>query len=109
MSARHGDQLVVVTVFPLARPYSPALFDKVQPEIERVATSLKEQLHASLTGRTLDVAGERAWQYDLVYGDVVAQVTFVLRGEREYQLYCRRAKSEAAAPCERLVSSFRLR
>ncbi len=109
VSARQGEQIVQVTTFPLARPYRPDLFQHVQPEIDRVATSLKEQLRATLTKRTPMVAGERASQYDLVHGNVVEQVTFVLRGKREYQLYCRRAKDESSAPCERLVSSFTLR
>jgi len=108
-SAASGEQTLQASVFPLSRAYTPALFSKVQPEIERVATALKEKLHARLTGRTLAVAGERAWQYDLAHGDVVEQVTFVLRGKREFQLYCRRGTSDSSRPCSRFVSSFRLR
>jgi glutamate carboxypeptidase len=37
------------------------------------------------------------------------QLTFVLRARTEYQLYCRRAKSESNEGCARLVSSFRFR
>ena len=98
-----------MTVLPLARAYSPALFAKVQPEIERVATGLKDKLHATLAGRTLQVAGEQAWQYDLKSGDTAWQVTFVLRGKREFQLYCRRGTGDSNAPCKQLVSSFRPR
>ncbi len=108
-SARSGKQVVQATVLPLARAYTPALFAKVQPEIARVATGLKDQLHATLAGRTLQVAGEQAWQYDLQRGDTVWQVTFVLRGKREFQLYCRRGTGDSSAPCSMLVSSFRPR
>ena len=108
-SASNGEQTLQVSVFPLARVYTPAQFARVQPEIERVATALKEKLHARLTGRTLGVAGERAWQYDLEHGDVIEQLTFVLRGKREFQLYCRRGASDSNRPCSSFVSSFRLR
>jgi len=108
-SAWTGRQLVQVTVLPLGRAYSPALFAKVQPEIERVATGLKDKLHATVAGRTLRVAGEQAWQYDLKSGDTVWQVTFFLRGKREFQLYCRRTSRDSNAPCSTLVSSFRPR
>ena len=106
VSAGNDRQVVQVSTLPLARAYTPALFGKVTPEIERVALGLKEQLHATFSGRTLEVAGERAWQYDFVGRDTVWQVTFVLRGKREYQLYCRRGKSDSSAPCSTLVSSF---
>jgi hypothetical protein len=105
-AASEGERTVQVSTFPLVRAYTAALFEQVQPEIERVATKLKERLHAKLTGRTVDVAGERAWQYDLVHGDVVEQLTFVLRGKREFQLYCRRGTGDSNAPCSTLVSSF---
>ncbi len=108
VSVSQGNEIVQVSTFPLARAYTPALFDAVQPEIARVATQLKNQLHATLASRTLDVAGRRAWQYDLVHGSVFEQVTFVLRGKREYQLYCRRGTGDSDAACARLVDSFSL-
>ena len=108
VSVSQGSKVVQVSTFPLARAYTPALFVAVQPEITRVATQLRNQLHASLSSRTLDVAGRRAWQYDLVHGSVFEQLTFVLRGRREYQLYCRHGTGESGAPCARLVDSFSL-
>ncbi len=108
-SASNGKKVVQASVLPLARAYTPALFAKVQPEIERVATALKEQLQSTIAGRTLQVAGERAWQYDLTRGDTFWQVTFFLRGKREFQLYCRRRSGDSNAPCSTLVSSFRPR
>jgi hypothetical protein len=98
--------LVRVTTFPLAKPYDPSLFDEVKPEVERVAQRLATKLKASVTERTVTVAGEPALQFDLEHGDVVEQVTFVLQGKKEYQLYCRRAKGGDAAACERLVAEF---
>jgi hypothetical protein len=108
-SASNGKKVVQASVLPLARAYTPSLFEQVQPEIERVATALKEQLKSTIAGRTVQVAGDRAWQYDLTRGDTVWQVTFFLRGKREFQLYCRRTSRDSNAPCSKLVSSFKLR
>jgi hypothetical protein len=105
----HGEGIVEVRTFPLARAYAPALFDKVKPEIERVAQQLGTQLKASPVKRAVTVAGQQALQFDFTHGNVFEQLTFVLRGKTEYQLYCRRAKSDSATPCERLVASFTLR
>ena len=102
----HGEDIVEVRRFPLARAYTPSLFEQTTPEIERVAQQLATQLKATLSERTVTVAGERALQFDFTHGSVFEQVTFVLRGKTEYQLYCRRAKSDSATPCERLVASF---
>ena len=109
VSATNGKEVVQVTVLPLARAYTPALHAKVSPEIARVALGLKDQLHATFKGRTLQVAGEQAWQYDFVGRDTVWQVTFVLRGKREFQLYCRRGAGDSKTPCSTLASSFRPR
>jgi len=109
LTATSGGSKLEVRQFPLRRAYDPALFAKVAPEIERVARQLAAQLGAKMTGRTVTVAGEKAWQYDFVHGNVFEQVTFVLRGKAENQLYCRRAKGESNSPCERFVSSFTLR
>jgi hypothetical protein len=105
----HGGDIVEVRRFPLARTYTPSLFGQTKPEIERVARQLATQLKASLAERTVTVAGEQALQFDFTHGSVFEQLTFVLRGKTEYQLYCRRAKSDSATPCERLVASFTLR
>jgi hypothetical protein len=107
--AVHGNDIVEVRKFPLARAYAPALFDKVKPEIERVAQQLGTQLKTSPVERAVTVASEQALQFDFTHGSVFEQLTFVLRGKTEYQLYCRRAKSDSATPCERLVATFTLR
>lgn len=109
LTATQGGSKLEVRQFPLRSAYDPALFAKVAPEIERVARDLAAQLRAKTTERTVTVAREKAWQYDFVHGEVFEQVTFVLRGKVEYQLYCRRASSESNRPCERVTSSFTLR
>lgn len=109
LTALLGDSKLEVRQFLLRRAYDPALFTKVAPEIDRVARQLAARLEATTTGRTVTVAGQKGWQYDFVHGDVFEQLTFVLRGKVEYQLYCRRSKNESNRPCERLVASFTLR
>ena len=108
LTASEGDSRVEVRLFPLRRAYTPAFFDQVGPEIERVARQLAKRLGATATGRTVIVAGQKTWQYD-VNGKGFEQLTFVLHGKVEYQLYCRRAKNQSNRSCERLVGSFTLR
>ena len=109
LAVSQGGARLEVRRFPLRRSYAPALFATVSPEIDRVARSLGAQLGAKVTGRTVTAGGRRSRQYDLVHGDVFEQLTFVLRARIEYQLYCRRAKSESNGGCARWVSSFRFR
>ena len=109
LAVSQGAARLEVRRFPLRRPYAPALFATVSPEIDRVAHSLGAQLGAQVTGRTVTAGGRQSRQYDLVHGDVFEQLTFVLRARTEYQLYCRRGKSESNERCARLVSSFRFR
>jgi hypothetical protein len=104
-----GGSTVEVRTFSLARPYSPALFELARPEIERVAKQVQAKVGGTLEGRAVTVAGRKTWQYDLVHGDVFEQLTFVLQGKREYELYCRRGKGDSNRPCERLLATFRLR
>jgi hypothetical protein len=106
VTAARGGDVVQVTTYPLAKAYDPALFDRVKPEVERVAQQLAAQLKATAKERTVTVDGGRALQFDLTHGDSVEQGTFVLRGKREFQLYCRRAD---ATPCRRLVATFAAR
>ena len=104
-----GGETVDVRTFPLARPYSPVFFERARPEIERVAQRLQAKVGGRLESRAVTVAGQKAWQYDLVHGDVFEQLTFVLRGKREYELYCRRSEGDSNRSCERLVATFTLR
>jgi hypothetical protein len=108
LGMRDGDvDLVQVTRLPLVRPYTPALFDRVVTELDRVARELGKGQDATVAGKTVRVLGQRTRQYDLGFSGRVEQLTFVLRGKTNYQLLCRRNENGDDAPCRRLVSSFR--
>ena len=99
--ARHGDELVSVTRFPLRKAYDAALFDEVAKELDRLAGRLADRAGTSLAAsETVTVAGRKIRAYR--YGD--ERIGFVLQGTREYQLYCVRAE----AACELLFSTFTL-
>jgi hypothetical protein len=112
-SGDSSDELVSVSIFRLLRPYSPALWARVVPELDHAADQLRQQLGASLTSaRTVTVAGGFARAYELSFKrngrDVRERITFVLRDQREYELLCRwsAGRSEPSA-CARLVATFR--
>jgi hypothetical protein len=105
---QHGDvDLVQVTRLPLVRPYSPTLFKRVTPELNRVAGELGKGQGAKVTGKTIHVLGQPTRQYQLRFSGRLEELTFVLRGKTNYQLLCRRDENGDDAPCGRLVSSFR--
>lgn len=106
-------ELVGVSIFRLAKPYRPALFPRVVPELDGVARKLAGELEGRVTrSRTLTVAGTKARQYELAYsrdGRAYEQtITFVLRGRREYQLLCRREAGATLDACATLVRTFRI-
>ncbi|HZR91104.1 MAG TPA: hypothetical protein VFA44_01705 [Gaiellaceae bacterium] len=108
-------ELVSVSVFPLIRAYTPALFPKVVGELDRTAATLAADLGGKVErGETVQVAGIRSRQYVLAYSrdgsDLRQRLTFVLRGKTEFQLLCRWAASGSEPEaCARLTESFRLR
>lgn len=110
-----GPALVSVDVIPLVRPYRPALFTRVATELDRVASEVAEGLakrcdcDATVTAaRTVTVDGRRARQYDVRYGDLVQEKTFVLDDRREYLLTCRREVNADRDACALLAASFKL-
>lgn len=108
LGMQHGDvDLVQVTRLPLVRPYSPTLFKRVMPELNRVAGELGKGQGATVTGKTIRVLGQPTRQYQLRFSGRLEELTFVLRGKTNYQLLCRRDENGDDAPCRRLVSSFR--
>lgn len=108
LGMRHGSvDLVQVTRLPLVRAYTPALFDRVVPELDRVARDLGEGQDATVSGATIRVLGQRTRQYQLRFSGRLEQLTFVLRGKTNFQLLCRREENADDAACGRLVSSFR--
>jgi hypothetical protein len=108
-----SDELVSVSIFRLVRPYSPALWERVVPELDRAADELGRQLSGSLgSRRTVTVAGGRARRYELSFRrrghDVRERIIFVLRDQREYELLCRwRADQAEPGACASLVETFR--
>jgi hypothetical protein len=96
-----------VTRLPLVRPYSPTLFKRVMPELDRVARELAKGQGATVTGKTIRVLGQPTRQYQLHFSGRLEELTFVLRGKTNYQLLCRRDEKGDDAPCRRLVTSFR--
>jgi hypothetical protein len=108
LGMRHGDvDLVQVTRLPLVRAYRPALFDRVVPELNRVARELGKGQGATVSGETVRVLGLPTRQYDMRFSGRLEQLTFVLRGKTNFQLLCRREENADDAACRRLVSSFR--
>ena len=107
-------ELVSVTVFRLARPYRPELWETVEPELDRVAAALAEELGGRLVASaTVVVDGRRAKRFDIRYdragNEVVERTAFVLEGRRELQLVCRygaEGESEARRACELLFSTL---
>ncbi len=110
-SAEQGERLVSVTVFPLGRPFQPALWGKAAPELDRVAAQLATHLRGRMTSQAgATLAGRRARTYDIAFERggkaVVERIAFILDGRREYQLLCRFTGDDSA--CRDFRSSFRL-
>jgi enoyl-CoA hydratase/carnithine racemase len=101
-------ELVQVTRLPLARRYSPELFERVVPELDAAARAVATEVGAKVEPRTVEVLGERVRQYDLTFDGKLEQLTFYLRGKANYQLLCRRDVDGDDEPCDTLVRSFRL-
>ena len=106
-SATSDSQLVQVATFPLAHPYTDALFGAVANELRARIKTVATETGGVLEGtRTVKAGGIRSHVYDMKVGDHVDEYTFVLRGKREYQLLCRRRSSKSDAFCARLITSF---
>jgi hypothetical protein len=105
VEARDGQALVSVTVFRLAKPYRPALWPKVVPELDKVAGQLAGRVHGTVaSSETRTVAGRKARAYAITRSGEDERIAFVLEGRREYQLYCRGAGSA----CDTLLETFTL-
>jgi predicted Zn-dependent protease len=112
IGAAHGGGAVSVTTFRLTRTYRPQLWNKAVKELNGVAAKLAVQLHGTVVaGRTVQVGGTTARQYDLAFtrnGDrLVERITFVLRGRREFELLCRFKEGKDDRACAALQTSFR--
>ena len=108
-ATRGSIDLVQVRVFRLVRPYDATRRAAVARELDGAAARLAAQLTGEVaTRRWLVVAGVDGRLYDIRYGAKLEEITFVLDGQREYQLLCRRAASGDDAPCAELLRSFTL-
>jgi len=107
LSACAGEDAVSFTIFRLARPYRPALWERVVPELDSVAERLAGRLGATVAGRSTEVvAARRARVYRFEDArDGTQIIGFVLDGRREYQLLCR---GDADAACTLLLQTFEL-
>jgi hypothetical protein len=109
VSARHDSELVRVASFPLVRPYTSALFDRVTGELAQRMKGVAAQSGGTITGtHIVTVGGIRSHAYDVKVADHVDEYTFVLDGMHEYQLLCRRRSSGSGAFCDTLLTSFAL-
>jgi hypothetical protein len=112
VSASSGGELISVTRFPLARPYTQRLWPRVVPVLDGVAAQLARGLGGSVDSRrTVVVAGRRARSYEIGFRrggkDLVERIVFVLHGRREYQLLCRFGRSAGrSGGCDSLLTSF---
>jgi len=99
---------VEVKVFELEHAYTHAKRVGVAHELDADASDLARQLKGTLSGKTaLRVGGFDARAYTIGYGGKTAQITFVLNGKHEYELFCRRSSGSSDSVCAQLVSSFR--
>ncbi len=102
-TARAGASFVQVATFPLVRPYTRALFGKVQSELAIRMAEVARQGGGTVRGHSVvTVDGDKSHSYEVALGDRTDRYTFLLRGKREFLLVC----SAGAAVCDELAASF---
>jgi hypothetical protein len=111
--ASQGQQLLSVTRYPLLRRFRPELWQKVVPELDRVASELAQQQSGKVrNAETVTIAGRRARRYDIDYTrdgkQLVERLAFVLRGKTEFLLLCRYDRGGSTDACDRLLATFTL-
>lgn len=107
VSASHGSELVQVATFPLVRPYTGSLFDKVTRELDVRMRAVAKQLGGTVSGtKTVTAGGIRSHQYSVAAGGDVVEYTFVLQGKREFELLCRRPSSKGDGTCGDFLRTF---
>jgi hypothetical protein len=111
VAAVDGDvNRIEVVRFTLEKPYKPALFAAASRELDGVASRLATQLKGKVaSSSTSQVGGHKSRTYTIDYSDGKTQeITFVLEGQNEFQLLCRRDASTSNDACAQLVSTFAL-
>ena len=100
---KDGSRFVQVATFPLARRYTPALFERVQSELRVRMEAVAHASKGTVSGhRVVTVDGTRSHAYDVKVGDRTDSYTFLLRDKREYLLVC----SADSVVCDELAASF---
>jgi hypothetical protein len=107
-AAASGDvDRVEVRTFKLVRPYDARRFRAAARELDAVIARIATQLEGRVTSRkTVRVDGRKARSYVIAYDDRRQQITFVLEGQKEHQLSCRRLATAGDEPCRELLDSF---
>lgn len=102
-TVKDGAQFVQVAMFPLARRYTPALFDRVQSELGVRMAAVARASKGSVAGHhVVTVDGSKSHAYDVRVDGRTDRYTFLLRGKREYLLVC----SADGGVCDELAASF---
>ncbi len=114
LPAEGGSQeLESVTIFPLVKPYRPALWPRAARELDSVAGRLADSLGGELDQepRTVRRGGLRGRLYEIAYEregvELRQRLTLLLSRRTEYQLLCRwEADADLPEACTHLESSF---
>jgi hypothetical protein len=108
-----GAELESVTIFPLVKPYRPALWPQAARELDSVAGRLAASLDGELDQepRTVRRGGLRGRLYEIAYEregvELRQRLTLLLSRRTEYQLLCRwEADADLPEACTHLESSF---
>ena len=109
-----SQELESVTIFPLVKPYRPALWPRAAAELDSVAERLAKSLGGELEQQpqTVRIAGLRGRQYEIGYeheGVALRQrLTLLLSRRTEYQLLCRwEASADTPKDCGILETTFK--
>ncbi len=108
-----SQELESVTIFPLVKPFRPALWPRAAKELDGVAGRLAESLGGELEQpKTVRIAGLRGRQYEIGYEregvELRQRLTLLLSRRTEYQLLCRwEAGSVAPEGCAVLETTFK--
>ena len=108
-------ELESVTIFPLVKPFRPAVWPQASDELDSVADRLAKSLGGELEQQpqTVRIGGLRGRQYEIGYEregvELRQRLTLLLSRRTEYQLLCRwEAGSTAPEACAGLETSFKV-
>jgi hypothetical protein len=110
-----SQELESVTIFPLVKPFRPALWPQAARELDDVADRLADSLGGELQQepKTVRRGGLRGRMYEIAYEhegtELRQRLTLLLSRRTEYQLLCRwQAAVDAPGACATLESTFKL-